>query len=91
MKAIQDQEKGVISSQLNAFEDYKIIYFFRRRTTTVAINAPNEVCSDEDIDRNNRWWTEDRAGSRQSAHNMLQLYTNRLEALEADLRFSSCL
>jgi len=91
MKAIQDQEKGVIPRQLNVFDDYGISHSFRRGSTTVALNAPNELCSDEVIIRNNRWRTEDRAGSRQPAYNMLQLYTNTLEALEADLRFFSCL
>ena len=67
MKAIQEQGKGVIPRQVNVFDDYGISRSFRRGSTTVALNAPNEVCSEEEIIRNNRWWTEDRAGSRQPA------------------------
>ena len=66
MEAIQDQKKRVIPRQVIVVEDYGISRSFRRGSTTAALNAPNEVCSDEDIIRNNRWCKEDRAGSRQS-------------------------
>jgi len=53
MKAIQEQGKGVIPRQVNVFDDYGISRSFRRGSTTVALNAPNEVCSEEEIIRNN--------------------------------------
>ena len=53
MKAIQEQGNGVIPRQVNVFDDYGISRSFRRGSTTVALNAPNEVCSEEDIIRNN--------------------------------------
>ncbi len=91
LKSIQSEERGIIPLQIKIEEDYGISRSFRRGSSTAAANAPNELCSDEDIIRNNRWRREDRAGTRQPAFNMLQLYTNTLDALEADLRFSSCL
>ena len=91
LKAVQYKVRGVIPQQVNVDESFGISRSFRRGVSTAAANAQNELCSDEDIIRNNRWRQEDRAGTRCPAYNMLQLYTNTLDALEADLRFSSCL
>ena len=72
-------------------EAYGIKRSFRRGSTTAASNAPNAECDDNDIKRNNRWRIEERAGTRSPDLDMLQLYTDTLQSIETELKFSKCL
>ena len=91
LKAIQREETGLIPSSLDIEESYGIGRSFRRGSVTAAENAPNDECNDTDIKRNNRWRLEDQAGTRKASLDMLQLYTDTLHSVEADLKFSKCL
>lgn len=91
LKAIQEEERGLIPKSLEVAEAYGISRSFRRGSVTEAGNAPNDECNDMDIRRNNRWRSEDRAGTREAGLDMLQLYTDTMHSVEADLKFSRCL
>jgi hypothetical protein len=91
LESIQLEEGGLIPTKLKVHEMYGIGRSFRRGSTTAATNAPNDECNDADIKRNNRWRTEDRAGTRTAALDMLQHYTDTLQSVNADLKFSKCL
>ena len=91
LKAIQTEERGLIPKALEVEESYGIGRSFRRGSVTEAANAPNEECSPTDIQRNNRWRSEDRAGTKEAGLDMLQLYTDTLHSIKADLKFSKCL
>ncbi len=91
LEAVQEQEDGLIGRRVNVREVYGTSRSFRRGATTVATNAPNEWCDANDIERNNRWRKEDKAGTKQASLNMIQLYTDTLQSLQADLRFSRCM
>ena len=91
LRAIQTEEKGLLPRKLDVEEAFGISRSFRRGSVTAAGNAPNDECSDLDIKRNNRWRSEDRAGTKNAGLDMLQLYTDTLHSVEADLKFSSCL
>jgi hypothetical protein len=88
---IQWERRGLIPNKLDVAESYGISRLFRRGSVMAAGNAPNEECSDEDISNNNRWRMEDRSGTKQASLNMLQLYTDTLHSVAAELRFSACL
>ena len=90
LKEVQEKSHGLIPKKLDVEEAYGISRSGRRGGTTGAQNAPNEECNDQDIERNNRWRSEERAGSRKPSSSMIQLYTDSLYSLEADLRFSKC-
>jgi hypothetical protein len=53
--------------------------------------VPNEECNDTDIKRNNTWRTQERAGTKTAALDMIQHYTDTLQAVNTDLKFSRCL
>ena len=91
LKAIQSEEFGLIPRTLDVEEAYGVGKSFRRGSTTAAENAPNSECNDTDIKRNNRWRLEDQAGTKKASLDMLQLYTDTLHSVTADLKFSSCL
>ena len=91
LRAIQTEEKGLLPRKLDVEEAFGISRSFRRGSVTAAGNAPNDECSNLDIKRNNRWRSEDRAGMKNAGLDMLQLYTDTLHSIEADLKFSSCL
>ena len=91
LKAIQEEERGLIPKSLEVAEAYGISRSFRRGSVTEAGNAPNDECNDMDIRRNNRWRSEDRAGTREAGLDMLQLYTDTMHSVEVDLKFSRCL
>lgn len=90
LAAIQRETVGLIPNVIDVEEVYGISRSGRRGGTTNAENAPNTECDADDIKRNNRWRTEDRAGTKQASLDMLRLYTDTLHSVEADLRFSMC-
>lgn len=90
LKEIQEKTTGLIPDKLDVEEAYGISRSGRRGGTTNAQNAPNEECSDKDIERNNRWRNEEKARHKKPSLSMIQLYTDSLYSLEADLRFSLC-
>ena len=91
LENIQQEESGLIPRVVDVREAYGISRSFRRGSTTAASNAPNNECDDNDIKRNNRWRVEDRAGTRTPDLDMLQLYTDTLQSIETELKFSKCL
>jgi hypothetical protein len=91
LESIQNEEFGLIPKKIKVEEMYGISRSFRRGSTTAATNAPNEECNDTDIKRNNRWRTQERAGTKTAALDMIQHYTDTLQAVNADLKFSKCL
>jgi hypothetical protein len=91
LERVQKEEDGIISSKAKVREIYGISRSFRRGSTTAATNAPNDQCNDADIARNNRWRKEDKSGTKQATLDMVQLYTDTLQSINADLKFSKCL
>jgi hypothetical protein len=91
LKEIQREDIGLVPKSLNVEDSFGISRSFRRGSATAALNAPNSECNAEDINRNNRWRSEDKAGTKKASLNMLQLYTDTLLSLKADLKFSQCL
>ena len=85
------EEDGLIGKKLVVRDAYGISRSFRRGSTTAASNAPNSDCNEDDINRNNRWRKDDRAGTRHPDLNMLQLYTDTIQSVQAELKFSKCL
>lgn len=91
LKSVQSEVRGILPRKLDVDEAFGISRSFRRGSVTAARNAPNSECNEFDIKRNNRWRPEDRAGTKNAGLDMLQLYTDTLHSVEADLKFSSCL
>ena len=91
LEEIQKEEDGLIGKMVKIREVYRISRSFRRGSTTAAGNAPNHECSAEDIEQNNRWRREDNAGTKKASLSMIQLYTETLQSVKADLKFSSVL
>jgi hypothetical protein len=91
LKAIQDEEKGLLPRRLDVEEAFGVSRSFRRGSVIAAGNAPKEECDENDINRNNRWRLENAAGTKEAGLDMLQLYTDTLHSVKADLKFSSCL
>ena len=89
--AVQKEEKGLLPRKLDVEDAFGVSRLFRRGSVTAAGNAPNSECDEMDIKRNNRWRTEDKAGTKHAGLEMLQLYTDTLHSVEADLKFSACL
>ena len=89
--SVQKEEKGLLPRKLDIEDAFGVSRSFRRGSVTVAANAPNKECDDGDIARNNRWRSEDNAGTKNAGLNMLQLYTDTLHFVKADLKFSACL
>ena len=89
--SVQKEEKGLLPRKLDVEDAFGVSRSFRRGSVTAAGNAPNNECDEADIKRNNRWRTEDKAGTKHAGLNMLQLYTDTLHSVEADLKFSACL
>ena len=90
LKRIQEKRPDLIPAIIDVEDAYGISRSGRRGGTTNAQNAPNSECGKEDIERNNRWRKLDRAGTRQAGMSMIQLYTDTLQSLESELRFSAC-
>ena len=84
-------EGGLISKQLDVSEAFGLSRSGRRGATTAAINAPNDECTEDDIKRNNQWERKHKAGVSCPSLDMPSLYQDTLHAVEANLRFSSCL
>ena len=91
LKSIQVEEKGLLPRKLDVEEAFGVSRSFRRGSVTAAGNAPKEECDEVDINRNNRWRVENAAGTKQAGLDMLQLYTDTLHSVKADLKFSACL
>ena len=90
LKRVQEKRPDLIPAIIDVEDAYGISRSGRRGGTTNAQNAPNSECGKEDIERNNRWRKLDRAGTRQAGMSMIQLYTDTLQSLESELRFSAC-
>ena len=90
LKRVQDKRPDLIPAIIDVEDAYGISRSGRRGGTTNAQNASNADCGKEDIERNNRWRKLDRAGTRQAGMSMIQLYTDTLQSLESELRFSAC-
>ena len=90
LMSVQTECVGLIPKGLE-IDTYGIGCSFRRGSVTAAENAPNDECGEADIKRNNRWRLEDSAGMKAASFDMLQLYTDTLHSVGADLKFSSCL
>ena len=84
LESIQKEEEGVMAKGIKVQEAYGISRSFRRGSTTEATNADNKECSPMDIERNNRWRNDDKAGTKQADLDMLQLYTDTLQAVDAE-------
>ena len=82
---------GLISKQLDVSEAFGLSRSGRRGATTAAINAPNDECTEDDIKRNNQWERKHKAGVSCPSLDMPSLYQDTLHAVEANLRFPSCL
>ena len=91
MKAIQQEENGIISAKIDVDEGYGISRSFRRGSVTEATNAPANLCTPDDIKRNALWRSEDAAGTKQPSLDMLRLYTDTMGSIKANLKFSYCL
>ena len=91
LEIIQKEEVGLINGTLIVSEAYGISRSFRRGATTMATEAPNSECNEDDINRNNRWRREHNAGTKHPDLNMLQLYTDTTQSVQAELKFSRCL
>ena len=91
LKSVQSEERGLLPRKLDVEEAFGVSRSFRRGSVTAAGNAPNSECNETDIKRNNRWRSEDKAGTKNAGLDMLQLYTDTLHSVKADLKFSSCL
>jgi hypothetical protein len=90
LKAVQKETNGIVPKGIEVEELFGVSRSFRRGSVAAASNAPNDECNEDDINRNNRWRKEDRAGTRNASLSMVQVYTDTLQAIEADLRFSTC-
>lgn len=91
LESVQAEENGLIGKNVNVGEIFGISRSFRRGSTTAATNAPNDECDGDDIDRNNRWRKENNAGTKKASLSMVQLYTETLQTVKADLKFSRVL
>jgi hypothetical protein len=91
LENIQEEQLGIIPKAVKVRTSYGVGRSFRRGSVTAAANAPNSECSDADITRNNRWRKEERAGTRMASLDMLHHYTDTLQSVTADLKFSGCL
>ena len=91
LKSVQKEERGLLPRKLDVEEAFGVSRSFRRGSVTAAGNAPNDECDEMDIKRNNRWRSEDSAGTKNVGLDMVQLYTDTLHSVEADLKFSACL
>ena len=91
LEDIQREEEGMIARGIKVRDGYGISRSFRRGATTQATNTDNKECSPNDIERNNRWRKEDRAGTKHADLDMLQLYTDTQQSVDAELKFSKCL
>lgn len=91
LKKVQRETRGLIPSTFDVEDNFGIGRSFRRGSVTEAGNAPNELCSDDDIKRNNRWRSEEKAETKSANLDMIHLYTDTLHSVAAELRFSSCL
>ena len=91
LEEVYREEDGYMPKGIKIREAYGISRSFHRGLTTEATNANNEECNDKDIERNNRWRSKNKAGTKQADLDMLQLYTDTLQAVDAELKFSRCL
>lgn len=91
LKSVQAEERGLLPRKMDVEEAFGVSRSFRRGSATAASNAPNDECDEADINRNNRWRLENKAGTKNAGLDMLQLYTDTLHSVEADLKFSACL
>ena len=91
LESIQMEEEGLVPKLVKVRDTYGTSRGFRRGSATAATNAPNTECSDTDIDRNNRWRVQERAGTKLASLDMIHHYTDTLHSVNADLKFSRCL
>ena len=79
---------ALISSVVDVHEEYGLSRSFRRGSTSEAINRG---VTDSEIDRNNRWRKEERAGARKAKLKMRDHYSEVLVSLRSYLRYSQAL
>jgi len=91
LERVQEIHPEHVPAAIEVREAVGVARSFRRGANTAAQNAPRSECGQEDVDRNNRWRTVERAKTKQATMNMQQLYTDTRLTLSADPRFSSCL
>ena len=73
---------------MDVHEEYGLSRSFRRGSTSEAINRG---VTDSEIDRNNRWRKEERAGARKAKLKMRDHYSEVLVSLRSYLRYSQAL
>jgi len=90
LEEVRMRAPRLIPASINIEEGYGISRSFRRGSTSAAQNAVDTDCSAADVDRNNGWRKEDRAGNKAATENMQALYTDTRLTIRASLRFSGC-
>ena len=78
----------LIRATVDVHEEYGLSRSFRRGSTSEALNRG---VSDSEVDRNNRWRKEERAGVRKAKLRMWGHYSKVLVSLEAYLKYSQAL
>ena len=82
---------GLISKQLDVSEAFGLSRSGRRGATTVAINAPTDECTEDDIKMNNQWERKHKTCVSSPSLDMPSLYQDTLHAVKANLKVSACL
>ena len=78
----------LISPAVDVHEEYGLSRSFRRGSTSEAINRG---VTDSEVDRNNRWRKEERAGARKAKLRMRDHYSEVLVSLGSYLKYSQAL
>lgn len=85
LELIQRENNGIVGSHVNVFEEFGVSRSFRRGSDTHAINQGVDKM---DIERNNRWRSEERANGRAVKLRMIHHYSEVQQLLPALLRYS---
>ena len=85
VEKIQNKSPGIIDSKVSVLEEYGVSRLFRRGSNT---HAQNQGVSIPDIERNNRWRSVERAGSKKVVLRMVHHYEDVSQMLKSLLRYS---
>ena len=85
---VQKAAPNLIKSSIDVHEEYGLSRSFHRGSNSKFIKRGG---SESEIDRNNRWRKQDRAGSRKAKLKMQEHYTDIVLALKSFLRYSEAL
>lgn len=85
LENIQQESPGIVGHHVNVFEEFGVSRSFRRGSDTHAINQGMDTT---DIERNNRWRTEEKAKGRAVRLRMIHHYSEVEQLLPALLRYS---